>query len=175
MTPNRKIVVAHIVLGLEVGGLERVVVNLVRGFQESNYQSTVIALHSGGAFVSEIEQLGVPITVLAAPPGRSLTVVRQLARLLRAQRVQIVHFHNPAPHFYAILAALLARVPVRVHTKHGRNYPEDRNRVRLTPRLAPFLAPSAKAISYQLHVVRIVRYFLTCVESQQICCFHEKS
>jgi len=130
--------VVHVVLGLNVGGLERVVVNLVRGFQGSRFRHVVVCLETGGLFASEIEQLNVPVHVLHKKHGVDWTAVRQLARLLRQEQAVIVHTHNPAPHFYGVIAALLAGVPIRIHTKHGRNYPDNSKSVRMTRLLSWF-------------------------------------
>jgi sugar transferase (PEP-CTERM/EpsH1 system associated) len=123
--------VAHVVLGLKVGGLERVTVNLVRGLLSSRFQPIVICLEERGEFAADIERLGVPFYVLGKKPGISWRAIRELAGLFRTHDVKIVHTHNAAPHFHGAAAALLAGVPVRVHTKHGRNFPPTRNKERV--------------------------------------------
>lgn len=124
-----KPVIAHVVLSLKVGGLERVVVDLVKGFRDSNYSCVVCCLETRGEFAADVEALRVPVFVLHKQDGLDLSVIFRLARFLRQQNVTIVHTHNPGPHIYGLLAAWLAGVPIRVHTKHGRNFPDDRKRV----------------------------------------------
>ncbi len=60
-----------------------------------------------------------------------------LARFVWKHRIEVIHSHDPQPHFYAVLAHLLTGVPV-VHTKHGRNYPDMPRRVLLNRVLAWF-------------------------------------
>lgn len=131
MTDTTSITIAHVLSGLQVGGLERVVVNLVRALSKMGYRQHVICLEDGGPFAEQVEACGVSVTVLGKRLGMNLCVVRQLAALFRKKKVSIVHTHNPSPHFHGILAAVLAGVPVRIHTKHGRNYPENAKRVLL--------------------------------------------
>jgi sugar transferase (PEP-CTERM/EpsH1 system associated) len=130
--------VAQIVTGLQIGGLERVTVNLVRGLQAQPFRHLVICLEEGGPFVSEVEKLGVKAVILGKRPGISWPTVWRLNKLFRRENVKIIHTHNPAPHTHGVLAALLAGVPVRVHTKHGRNYPTMKKRVLLNHVLSWF-------------------------------------
>ena len=132
------ITVAHVVTCLQIGGLERVVVNLVHGFHGLPYRQLVVCLEEGGPFVAEVEKLGATVIVLGKQPGLSWRTIRQLAKLFRQEKVAIVHTHNPSPHFHGVLAAAMAGVPVRVHTKHGRNYPSIRKRVLLNRALTWF-------------------------------------
>jgi sugar transferase (PEP-CTERM/EpsH1 system associated) len=120
--------VAHVVLGLQVGGLERVVVNLAGGLRE-RFRPIVVCLEGGGAFQQELEKLGIPVHVLGKKNGVDWNAVKKLASICRQERVEIVHTHNPAAHFHGVMAAVRANVPVRVHTKHGRNHTTDRKKV----------------------------------------------
>ena len=124
-----KPVIAHVVLSLKVGGLERVVVDLVKGFRDSNYSCVVCCLETRGEFAAEVDALGVPLYVFHKKDELDLNTIFRLARFLREHKVTIVHTHNPGPHIYGLLAAWLAGVPVRVHTRHGRNFPDDKKRV----------------------------------------------
>lgn len=51
--------------------------------------------------------------------------MRYLIRLFRESQVDIVHTHNTLAHFYAALAAKLARVPIVINTQHGRGCGES--------------------------------------------------
>lgn len=133
MNPPR---VVHIVLGLSIGGLERVVVNLARGLQRLGFQNDVVCLEQGGEFASELATAGIPVHVWNKRPGMDWSAIGRLASFLRTEKIAIVHTHNPTPHFHGAMAALLARTTALVHTKHGRNYPENRKRVFLNRLLA---------------------------------------
>lgn len=127
----KPVTIAHVVTGLKIGGLERVVVNLIAGFRGSGHRLLVVCLEEGGPFAAEVERLGGEVMVLGKKPGMNWKSVRQLAKYFRQEKVSIVHTHNPSPHFHGTLAAVLAGVPVRVHTKHGRNYPHIKKAVLL--------------------------------------------
>jgi glycosyltransferase involved in cell wall biosynthesis len=118
--------------------LERVVLNLARGLDRNRWRVLVICLQGSGPFAIELEQLGIKVIALNGQPGMSWSLVRRLTNVLRQEKVDLIHTHNPAPHFHGLLAALLAGVRVRVHTKHGRNYPNDRKKVLLNRVLSWF-------------------------------------
>jgi sugar transferase (PEP-CTERM/EpsH1 system associated) len=128
--------VAHVVLGLQVGGLERVVVNLACKLKLAGFRTMVVCLEQGGPLANELQDAGIPVHVLAKHPGLDWAAVRRLAELLKENAVQVVHTHNPQPHLHCVLAAFRSRTPVCVHTKHGRNYPHMQARVLLNRALS---------------------------------------
>jgi len=132
------IVVAHVAYNLKIGGLERVVVNLVRGSIDSPYRCVVVCLEQEGELADEIKALGVPLFNMSKKDGWDWNCIFRLARRFHKEGVQIVHTHNIAAHFHGGIAALLAGVPVRVHTKHGRDYPDIKKRVLLNRVLSWF-------------------------------------
>jgi sugar transferase (PEP-CTERM/EpsH1 system associated) len=128
--------IAHVVTGLQIGGLERVAANLVRGF--AGNRLLMVCLETGGPLAEEVENVGAKVIVLGKSPGMCWQTIRRMAKLFRQEKVAIVHTHNPPPHFHGVLAARLAGVPVCVHTKHGRNYPHLKRRVWLNRALSWF-------------------------------------
>lgn len=109
--------VLHVVIGLQVGGLERVVIDLINNYS-LDIQSAVVCLEEGG----ELEtSCSVEVYALHKQPGFSVTTVKKLYALLKELKIDLIHTHNPAPHFYGALAGFLAGIPV-INTKHGRNY-----------------------------------------------------
>jgi sugar transferase (PEP-CTERM/EpsH1 system associated) len=139
--------VVHLVSTLNIGGLEMVVVNLMQWCDRSKIEPHVICLGETGALADQISALGIPVESLSASgkvSGRRR--LWRLARRLRALRPHVLHTHNPAPHWTGALAAQLARVPVLVHTKHGRNY-AHRWRAVLTNRVASGLSDCIVPVS----------------------------
>jgi glycosyltransferase involved in cell wall biosynthesis len=116
-----RIRVLHVVRRLDLGGLEMVVLNLVRGMDRERFECRVLCLGERGAIAFRFDEIGVSVETLGAR-GRTDAVLRLTRRLWR-DRIDVLHTHNPAPHLVGAVARTLARVPVLVHTKHGRNYP----------------------------------------------------
>lgn len=135
--------VLHVVLGLEIGGLEAFVLDLSRAYQDS-VRSTIVCLRGRGE-IMEKDTKHATILYLEGPENFSWALVRQLITLIRRESVDIVHTHNPGPHLYGALAGRLSGRPV-IHTKHGRNYPDDPRKVILN-RVATMLTHRIIAVS----------------------------
>ena len=77
-----------------------------------------------GPYVPEIEALGVehlsvPTLGRSWTPGQDALALRDLVRLFRRERPDIVHTHNPKSGVLGRVAARIARVPAVVNTVHG--------------------------------------------------------
>jgi sugar transferase (PEP-CTERM/EpsH1 system associated) len=128
--------ILHVVLGLDVGGLERMVLSLLGRLDRSRWDPVVVALDEPGALAPELRRLGIPLRVLGRGRGLDLDLARRLSGIVREEGARLVHTHNATAHIYGAVAAHLAVLrgqgrPRIVHTKHGRNQPEHRRRVLL--------------------------------------------
>lgn len=77
-----------------------------------------------GPYVRELEALGVehlavPTLGRSWTPGQDALALRDLVRLFRRERPDIVHTHNPKSGVLGRVAARIARVPAVVNTVHG--------------------------------------------------------
>jgi glycosyltransferase involved in cell wall biosynthesis len=128
--------VAHVVLSMDVGGLERNVVNQVLEGQALGQSVSVLCLERPGALAPRVEALGGRVFCLHKRPGVRLSLVARLRSLLRGLRPDVLHTHQIPTLFYAGPAARLAGgVPV-VHTEHGLPLFARRARTRWLGRLA---------------------------------------
>lgn len=154
--PFEPIPVVHLVTNVNVGGLEHMVLQLVRHGNRSRFRTHVICLESPGALASTFEKNGVSVEGLGRSHLGFGSRVAVLARRLRALNSKVVHTHNPGPHVHGAVAAVLARVPVVIHTKHGRNYPDREFRVainRFASWFTDWVVPvSADAADVAMHV-----------------------
>lgn len=143
--------IAHVVLSLRPGGLERVVLQLIEHTDRTRYEPFVVALEEPGDLAIELEQHQVPLHVFSRRPGFDQQLLMNLVNLFEDKRITLIHTHNPSPHLYGSLAAsIMGRRgpwrPIVVHTKHGRNYPRDKRRV-LVNRAATALSDRVVAVS----------------------------
>jgi glycosyltransferase involved in cell wall biosynthesis len=113
--------VVHVVRSLEVGGLEKVVCDLVRA--SKRVAPSVICLTKLGPLGEELKAQGVPIHVLGIGRGRLRDLWRASA-LIRSLQPAVLHCHNLLSHLNGSLAALIARGPHLVLTKHGAHLPQ---------------------------------------------------
>jgi len=137
--------VVHVVLGLNMGGLERVVLRLVARTDRARFEPVVCALDEPGVLAPELARLDVPLRIVRREPGLDTSLPFRLGHWLKEQGARIVHTHNPAPHLYGSLAARIAGARV-IHTKHGRNTPSVRRYVLLN-RIAASMTDRLVAVS----------------------------
>jgi glycosyltransferase involved in cell wall biosynthesis len=104
---------------LELGGLERMAVDLAIAQQQAGHQVIVYCLHQTGPLAGSLDAAGIPVVAFHKPRGLSPGVVLRMASRLGSHRADVVHGHNPGVHHYAALAARLAGVPVSINTRHS--------------------------------------------------------
>ena len=155
--------VAHVVHGFRIGGLENGVVNLLNRMPASRYRHVVIALTDcDPLFCQRVTREDVRFISLRLPPGHGLRHYRQVYRLLRQLKPDIVHTRNLAA-LEMVVPAWAAGVPVRIHGEHGWDTGDPggiSRKYRLIRRLyAPFvtqyIALSQQLSSYLQHGVGI--------------------
>jgi glycosyltransferase involved in cell wall biosynthesis len=138
--------VAHVTLGLDVGGLEKLLVEFARHADRRRFELHFISLTTRGSLADEIEGEHWPVTVLEAAPGFRPRLVLALARWFRRWHIDVVHTHDEKPCIYAAPAARLAGVRRVVHTRHGRRPQLTRRQVALV-QLASRLADHFVCVS----------------------------
>ena len=121
-TAFRKARVVHVSLGMNVGGMEKLLVEFARFTDRQRFDLVFVSLQERGALATEIENLRWPVYALGKPAGLKLGLVLKLARRLRQLRPHVVHTHNTAAFLYGAVAAYLARVPRILHTQHGQRF-----------------------------------------------------
>lgn len=146
---ERRIRVAHLVQGLEIGGLEKMCADLVLGLDPARFEPEVICFDSLGPLASRLAERGIASTLLARRSGVDISFVMRLASRLRRSRVDVLHMHNATAFEYGMAAAILARTRGRVFTEHDRLFPDPSRAARLHGFLAR-RASFAVAVSEKL-------------------------
>src|SRR5262249_49804687 len=105
--------------------LRYLLLNQIQSIREQGHE--VIGISAPGDDVSVLEKAGVrhvaaPMTRAFAPLA-DLNALFALWRILRREKPTLVHTHTPKAGLLGQYAALLAGVPIRVHTIHGLYFP----------------------------------------------------
>lgn len=116
---GRRLRVAHIVLSLDVGGLERVVLDLVRRGLARGQEVAVVCLERPGVLAPMVEAAGATVKCINKPPGRRPETVERLREVFIELRPDVIHTHQINALYYSGPAARLSGVPAVVHTEHG--------------------------------------------------------
>lgn len=120
--------VVHVSTGLRIGGMEKLLVEFARHTDRDTLKPYFVALQERGPLAEDLESLGAEVFVLNKADGYRPFLTIRLARLFRRLRADIVHSHNIGAYLYAVPAARLGRVPVVMHTSHGRRDLESKRR-----------------------------------------------
>ena len=98
--------VAHVIHGLEVGGLERLVVDLAGRSRAFGVEPSLVAFGEDGPVRAWAEAAGIPVTPLGTVRGMTPRALRQLGRALSA--VSLAHAHDLGPWLNAVAARVLS-------------------------------------------------------------------
>lgn len=145
--------VAHIVYRLDVGGLENILIELVRNLPGDAFRHVVICIADYTDFSDRLPG-DVPIHALHKAPGLGPGMFLRLWRLLRRLRPDIVHSSNLAALECQPVAAL-AGVPARVHAEHGWDMADLDGRNPKYRRLRRWLSPWVhRHVAVSAHLAR---------------------
>jgi L-malate glycosyltransferase len=122
-TDTRKKVICHLLHVLRVGGAEVLAARLARRLRD-DYDFVFVCLDELGSLADELRADGFAVHLLQRRPGIDWRCSLRLAKLLRAERVALLHAHQYTPFFYGMTARLLYRRPPLLFTEHGRLYPD---------------------------------------------------
>lgn len=123
-------VVCQVLHSLCVGGAEILAARLARRLRE-RFQFVFACLDERGTLGEELQHEGFPVHVLGRRAGRDWRCSYRLARLLRREKVDILHAHQYTPFFYSLTARLLCRRSSIIFTEHGRHHPDYPRRKRM--------------------------------------------
>lgn len=112
---------------LNIGGPSLHVIHLSAGLVDLGFKTRLVIGQTDpdeGDFLDLARARGVDLAIVpelgrAIRPGNDLRALARIYRLIRLERPSIVHTHTAKAGALGRLAALLARVPVVVHTYHG--------------------------------------------------------
>jgi sugar transferase (PEP-CTERM/EpsH1 system associated) len=115
---NRPTRVVHCVLSLGVGGLERIVVDLVRMARRRGEIVSVLCLEQPGVLAAQVEASGADVYCLNKPPGIDAETSLKAEEFLARTKPDLLHTHQIGALWYAGRAARRAGVPAVIHTEH---------------------------------------------------------
>lgn len=113
----KKPVLFRVTNNLKIGGIQRRLRALLPLLTD-DYDVHIVTYKDKGVLFDELAELGVTTHFLPRKGHWDPVAIWKLARLFRKHRADIVHTHSFGGNIFGILAAALARVPVRVGQVH---------------------------------------------------------
>ena len=148
---NNKPLVVHLIYKLDVGGLEKVMLDCIQGTVHKGVEHAVIALTEATEFAQMLPE-NVQVFSLNKKPGSDLACHIRLFRILRKLKPAVIQTYNIATIEYHPIA-WLAGVKGHIHAEHGRDIydPKGENKKHnLLRRLMVFFIHSYIAVSDDL-------------------------
>lgn len=109
----------HVVLSLDPGGTERLVLDLAQRLHDE-IPTAICCLDRPGAWAAEAEARGIAVTALQRREGFQPMLGGAIAKAARRHRATILHAHHYSPFVYSCLARLWSPSLQVVFTEHGR-------------------------------------------------------
>lgn len=133
--------VMHVLHRFAVGGLENGVVNIVNGLKDESLEHIIVCMTDADpVFRKRIRNAHVSIIELNKKPGKNLSCYWQMFKLIRRWKPDVVHTRNLSA-LEMQLPAFLARVPLRVHSEHGRDQDDAKGDNKKNQRLRRLFMP----------------------------------
>ena len=114
---NHKTTILHMIETTGPGGAETVVLQLIGRLDPNEFDSTVV-LSGRGWLYDNMMKTGITPEIVPSGGAFDWRFLRQIVRLIRRRKIDLIHSHLPDTGFYACLAGMITGVPVLV-TIHG--------------------------------------------------------
>ncbi len=118
---DRRVKVLYVFAALPVGGAEEVLITEVEGLDQTRFDPLVCVLSEKGPVGEQIENRGFPVVALHRMKSHRFDrrIIQDLYRLIKTEKVDVVHTHLYDGNKYGRLAAALARVPALISHYHN--------------------------------------------------------
>jgi glycosyltransferase involved in cell wall biosynthesis len=111
--------ITHFVESLDRGGLERMVIELVKLQHQQGHRCQVVCLFEQGSLAHELAPLGIKVSACGKRHGLDLRALARARQLIRAHATEVLHTHNAVAHYQAVLAVVGLGVRQIINTRHG--------------------------------------------------------
>ena len=118
---NTDLRIMHVVQSLNCGGQEKMIISLAERQRNAGAAVSICALEEAGELSSEAKNKNIPLFYMYKKPGIKPGLIFKLARLIREQRISVLHAHNMGPALYGALASKLSGPSAVIVTRHGRD------------------------------------------------------
>jgi glycosyltransferase involved in cell wall biosynthesis len=119
--------VTHLIHGLELGGLEQLVVQLAARTKERGIETSLLALGEDGPVRQLAEKRGIPVELLPVA-GMSMQALLGIRRALEKRSATHLHAHDLGPWLNAVAARALRPSTRVLATFHEQRTPEGNKR-----------------------------------------------
>jgi L-malate glycosyltransferase len=113
-----RIRVLFLMIQMQMGGAERLILDLARSLDRRVFAPAVAWLVDEPA-LAEFGELGIPLFNVPKGPGFDWRAMRRLAKIVKAERIDVVNAHHFMPFVYSYYASKVTRMARLVYTEHS--------------------------------------------------------
>jgi glycosyltransferase involved in cell wall biosynthesis len=117
-TREKKISILHVVLGLDRGGTEKIVVDIVNGLSRRDFESSILCMDYYGHRRAEVSD-DVPVYLMGRRPGLGVRNLQLFYKAIKNIHPDIVHFRNFTTYFWGCLVTRMKKNVRIVYSDHG--------------------------------------------------------
>ena len=117
----KRIKVLHLLSSLNVGGREKVAVDIVNSIDRKKFYPLVMSLRPRGSMRERINS-DVEIITYEKTDKLDFSAYRAISRVVKEKDIDILHTHNPGAFLYGFIGGKLAGVKKIINTEHGFEY-----------------------------------------------------
>jgi glycosyltransferase involved in cell wall biosynthesis len=111
--------ITHFVENLNRGGLERMVLELVKIQHRQGHRCQVVCLYEEGTLAHELAALQIPVHACGKRQGLDLRALVRARRRISEHATDVLHTHNAVAHYQAVLATCGLGLRRIINTRHG--------------------------------------------------------
>lgn len=132
----KKIRVLHIIQNLNIGGLEKIAVELAIALNNEKFETELWALTGTGPLENQLNDKNVIVKIFNYKRYLMPWNIISLRNKIKSSHFDVVHTHSYPPGILGRIAAKLAGVPVIIHHQHTNITSNMTNRQKVLERLA---------------------------------------
>lgn len=121
--PSKKVFnILHVVSKLPLGGVENMLMKVVRGYDKSRFNVIICCIKEGGEVADALRSLGFRVEILGKMKkhGFDWSALTALYRFIKKNDIHILRTHQYHANLYGRIAAIFAGVPVIIPSFHSR-------------------------------------------------------
>lgn len=116
MREGRRLNILQVISGKTWSGGQQQTLHLLTGLRNRGHNS-ILACPPGSQLGDKAEELGIKVYRVPMRKEADMSSARQLYRVMKEEKVDVVNAQRPSSHTLGLIAARLARVPVFVATR----------------------------------------------------------
>lgn len=123
---------------MAMGGIETMIVGFVNSLPREKFSPSIAVFEGGGILEEMIKQKLTPVHHLNKKDGIDFKMVFRLRKLIKTEKVNVIHSNNFASWLYGVMATLFINGVKVVHTEHSTVRGHKKRRYVLEKVLAKF-------------------------------------